>query len=103
MAKNQHVVPHGEDWAVRREGATRSTSRHRTQKEAIEVARKIARKDRADVVIHSRGGRVRDRDRYGSDTNPPRERKVLFPRASSASQRRKIEKAVGSALQQSDR
>ncbi|MCP6462349.1 DUF2188 domain-containing protein, partial [Klebsiella pneumoniae] len=34
MGKNQHVVPHNGEWAVRGEGNERVTSTHRTQQEA---------------------------------------------------------------------
>ena len=34
MGKNQHVVPHGDGWAVRGEGNERATSVHVTQSEA---------------------------------------------------------------------
>ncbi len=37
MGKNQHVVPHNGEWAVRGEGNERVTSTHRTQQEAIEM------------------------------------------------------------------
>jgi hypothetical protein len=80
MPKNQHVVPHGNEWAVRGEGNGRPTSIHRTQAEAIEAAREIAKKQQSELVIHRLDGRVRYRDSYGSDPLPPKSpRKVLFP------------------------
>lgn len=72
--KNQHVVKREDGWAVRGERNTRDTSHHRTQAEAIDVARDIARTQRSEVVIHDRQGRIRDRDSYGSDPNPPTDR-----------------------------
>ena len=41
--KNQHVVPHGDDWAVKGAGNSKATSVHPTQGCAIEKARDIAR------------------------------------------------------------
>jgi len=74
VGKNQHVVPYGDDqWAVRGAGNKRVTSVHDTQKAAIEAARRIAQNQRSDVVIHDRHGRIRDRDSYGNDPNPPRD------------------------------
>ncbi len=72
MARNQHVVPHDGKWAVCREGASRATSVHRTQAEAVDVARQIARNPRAELVIHSPNGRIRSRDSHGNDRFPPR-------------------------------
>jgi uncharacterized protein YdaT len=77
MAKKDiHVVTHPEGgWATRREGASRVSSRHRTQREAIEDARDHARDEHVEVVIHGRDGRIRDNDSYGNDPTPPTDEK----------------------------
>lgn len=75
MGRNQHVVPHGDRWAVLGEGNERVTKLFDTQREAIELARRIARNQRAEVVIHGEDGRIRDRDSYGPDPNPPTDTK----------------------------
>lgn len=72
---NQHVVPRDDGWAVRGEGNKRDTSHHDTQKEAIDAARDIAINQRGEVVIHGRDGKIRDKDSYGNDPCPPRDRK----------------------------
>lgn len=43
MGKNQHVVPHNGEWAVKGEGNGKATSVHRTQQEAIDAGRGIAK------------------------------------------------------------
>ena len=58
---HQHVVPYEEGWAVRREGNKRITSKHRKQSTAINRAKSIARKKKADVIIHRKDGGIRDR------------------------------------------
>ena len=73
--KNQHVVPHEGSWAVRREGSEKVTRITRTQKEAIEIARQIAQNQGSEVVIHRPNGRIRDKDSYGHDPHPPKDRK----------------------------
>jgi len=75
MGKNQHVVPHDDGWAVRGEENERLTSIHSTQSDAIDAARDIARNERSEVVIHGRDGRIRDKDSYGNDPCPPKDRK----------------------------
>ena len=60
---------------MRKEGAERVSSTHRTQNAAINRAVKSARVDRAEVVIHRQDGRIRDKDSYGNDPNPPRDKK----------------------------
>ena len=61
---HQHVVPYEDDWAVRREGNQRITSKHRTQSTAIRKAKSIAKKHQADVIIHREDGTIRDRISY---------------------------------------
>ena len=75
MGKNQHVVGRGDGWAVRGEGNSRDTSHHPTQAEAAAAARQIAQNQRSEVVIHRPNGQIRDRDSYGNDPFPPRDRK----------------------------
>lgn len=70
--KNQHVVPHGNDWAVRGAGNSRATSIHETQSEAANAARRIAENQGSEVVIHRPDGRIRDKDSYGNDPYPPK-------------------------------
>ena len=73
MAKrDQHVVPHNGDWAVRGAGSRRATSVHPTQREAADAAREIARNQRSELFIHRKDGRIRDRSSYGNDPFLPR-------------------------------
>ena len=74
--KNQHVVPTSDGkWGVRGEGNSRLTRKTNTQQEAIDIARQIARNQQAEVVIHRRDGTIRDKDSYGNDPYPPKDRK----------------------------
>lgn len=61
---HQHVVPYKEGWAVRREGNQCVTSKHRKQSTAIRKAKTLARKYKADVIIHRESGGIRDRISY---------------------------------------
>lgn len=58
---HQHVVPYESGWAVRREGNKRITSKHRRQDTAVNKAKRLARKHKADVIIHRQDGTIRDR------------------------------------------
>lgn len=75
MGKDQHVVPHEGDWAVRGEGNQRVTSIHPTQGDAADRAREIAQRQGSEVVIHRPDGRIRDSDSFGRDPHPPKDRK----------------------------
>ncbi len=70
--KNQHVVPHDGEWAVRGENNSRVTSIHPTQSEAIAAGRPIAQHQHSELVIHGRGGKIRDKDSHGHDPYPPK-------------------------------
>lgn len=72
MNKNQHVVPNGDKWAVKGEGNSKNTRITQTQKEAIDIARTIARKEQSELVIHGKDGQIRQKDSYGNDPFPPR-------------------------------
>ena len=70
-SKNQHVVPRESKWAVRKTGSEKVTRHFDTQKEAIDAARGLARRQRSEVFIHGRDGRIRERNSYGKDDIPP--------------------------------
>lgn len=74
MGKNQHVVPFGDRWAVRGEGNERRTSVHDRQADAINDAQAIARNQHSELLIHGQDGRIRERDSYGNDPFPPRDK-----------------------------
>jgi len=71
--KNQHVVPHGKDWAVKGAGNGKVTKVVPTHARAIDVAREIAKNQRSEVIIHRPSGVIRDKDSYGNDPNPPKD------------------------------
>lgn len=63
--KNQHVKPHKGRWAVIGEGNEKATRVCDTQREAIGIARRIARNQRSELVIHGQNGEERERTNYG--------------------------------------
>ena len=67
MGKNQHVVSVGDRWVVKEEGAAVPFAVFKTQNEAWEKAKSIARKERSEALLHGRDGRVRERNTYGHD------------------------------------
>jgi len=70
--KNQHVVPHGNQWAVKGEKNDKATKIVDTQSKAIKIAREIAINQQSEVVIHRPNGQIRDKDSYGNDDYPPK-------------------------------
>jgi hypothetical protein len=72
MSNNVHVVPSEGGWNVKVEGGGFEATHFRTQGEAIEAGRRLARGNRSEHIIHGRDGRIRQRDSYGRDPFPPR-------------------------------
>lgn len=75
MNKNQHVVKVNNKWNVKGAGNSRATKTFDTQKEAIEFAKQTAKNQKSEVVIHGRDGKIRDKDSYGNDPNPPKDKR----------------------------
>lgn len=61
---NQHVVPFGTIWAVRKEGRKYVYEICSKQSWAIEIAKENAMKHGAEVIIYTRDERIRSRKRY---------------------------------------
>lgn len=71
--RNQHVTPHPQGgWQVKGAGNTRATVRTGTQKEAVTIAREIARNQKSECFTHEKNGQIRARDFYGNDPYPPK-------------------------------
>jgi hypothetical protein len=75
MGKDQHVTPHKGGWQVIGAGNDKATKITDTQQQAISIAREIAKNQHSEVVIHGTNGKIRDKDSYGNDPNPPRDTK----------------------------
>jgi hypothetical protein len=67
MAADIHVLPVGDEWMVRREGTEEPLSTHSTQTEATDAGRAQAKKDKAELVIHGKDGKIRAKDSEGND------------------------------------
>ena len=72
--KNQWVVRVGDhQWGVKGEGNSKLTRITDTQKESINVATDIAKNQGSEVIVQNRQGRIRSKDSYGNDPNPPKD------------------------------
>jgi hypothetical protein len=61
----------GSSWKVTQNGER--VSMHRTQGNAIDHGKTEAKRDRVDLVVHGRDGKIRSKDSYGNDPLPPRD------------------------------
>jgi hypothetical protein len=62
-----HVVPDEGRWRVNVEGSDRARSIHDTQAAARAAGREIARRNKSELLVHGRDGKVRERRSYGHD------------------------------------
>ncbi|GAA3012855.1 DUF2188 domain-containing protein [Actinokineospora diospyrosa] len=78
-ANDRHVVPsEAGGWDVKKPGASRASSHHDTQAEAISRGREIVHNaGGGELVIHGTDGKVRDSDTIppGNDPVPPRDKR----------------------------
>lgn len=58
--KNQHVLPKGNEWVVKRADSERASQVFDTQQEATSYAESIARSQGTAVFVHGIDGRIRD-------------------------------------------
>lgn len=69
--KVQHVVPRNGKWAVGKSGPNRARRNFETGSEAIEAAHEVARVQGADLYIHGKDGRIREKSSYRNAPFPP--------------------------------
>lgn len=75
MRKNIHVVPKDGQWAVKKPHSERASFLAPTQKSAIQKAVPMAKRERAELLIHNAKGVIRNSNSYGNDPYPPRDKK----------------------------
>lgn len=66
-----HVTPRDEGWAAEKEGASRASSLHPTQADAIDAARGYAaNQGGGELNIHGRDGAIRAKDTIAPAHDP---------------------------------
>lgn len=73
--KEIHVVPHKDGWAVKKKKAKRASSLHDTKAEAMKEGKEKAKKEKAELIPHKKDGTISNPNSYGSDPNPPKDKK----------------------------
>ncbi len=69
-----HVVWDGasDKWRVEVEGQGRASGTHDTKQPATDQARRVATRNKSELLIHNKDGQIGQRDSHGHDPNPPR-------------------------------
>ena len=69
---NVWVVCAGGRFTVKEEGRSTRLLAPATQREAIRAARQRAKRNRSELIIQGKDGRIRAKDSHGFDSFPPR-------------------------------
>lgn len=75
--RDRTVYRDPQGWVNKRNDADRASSRHETQKEAIDAAKDMLRRQGGgELIVKGQDGKIRSKDTIapGRDPNPPRDR-----------------------------
>lgn len=74
--KSHHVVPAPDGgWNVKKGGADRASKHFEKKAEAVDWGRDVSRTQKSEFVVHRRDGTIQEKDSYGKDPLPPRDKK----------------------------
>lgn len=74
--RSNHVVPSKKSggWAVKKAGSSRASKAFSKKNDAVKYGRQLSRKEKAELYIHKKDGSIQNRNSYGNDPFPPRDR-----------------------------
>lgn len=73
--KNIHTTFKDNEWHSKKEGQAEPLSSHRTKDAAMKASVRAAKAAGVEHVIHGKDGKIKDKDSYGNDPNPPIDKK----------------------------
>ena len=75
--KNVHTVFNKERgmWETKKEGQQKPIASSQTKENAMIKSVKLAKKLEVEHVIHNKDGKISDKDSYGNDPFPPKDKK----------------------------
>lgn len=73
--KSNHVVPSSSGWAVKKSGSERASKTFGTKEKAINYGRELSKNEKTELYIHKRNGMIQNKNSYGNDPNPPKDKK----------------------------
>ncbi|MCD4673243.1 MAG: DUF2188 domain-containing protein [Anaerolineaceae bacterium] len=70
--KTTHVVPNPDGgWDVKKGGQKEPISHHRKKDSAVNSGRKTSKKEKSELYIHGKDGKIQRKDSHGGDPHPP--------------------------------
>lgn len=73
--RNVHTVHSANGWTNRYENSNRKLGYYATKAEAQAAGREKAIQNNSEHIIHGLNGRIQNKNSYGKDPCPPRDRK----------------------------
>ncbi|WKN29756.1 DUF2188 domain-containing protein [Porifericola rhodea] len=71
--KTRHVVPNSQGgWDSKKGGSDRVSKHFDTKKEAEKYSRNLSNKEKSELFIHGKDGKIQRKDSNGNDPFPPR-------------------------------
>lgn len=71
--KALHISPSKDGWVVKKVKSSGTSHIFIKKEDAVKFGTKIAKDQRAELVIHGKDGRISERNSYEHDAYPPRE------------------------------
>ncbi len=71
--KSVHTVPSGNGWANKQGG--KEISHHHTKANAESAGRQQAKQSHTEHVIHNKNGQIGEKNSYGNDSCPPKDKR----------------------------
>lgn len=74
--RSNHVVPSVKEggWAVKKSGSTKASKSFPKKADAIKFGRELSKKEHSELYIHKKDGTIQNRNSYGNDPFPPKDR-----------------------------
>ncbi len=73
--KSNHVVPSSSGWAVKKSGASKASRTFDTKEQAIVYGKQLSKNEKTELYIHKNNGMIQNKNSYGKDPNPPKDKK----------------------------
>jgi hypothetical protein len=73
--RSNHVIPSSGGWAVKKSGSERASKTFSTKEEAVRYGKELSKNERTELFIHKSNGMIQNRNSYGNDPHPPKDRK----------------------------
>lgn len=73
MSNTRHVVPDPNGgWNSKKGGAERASKHFDNKKDAVDYSRDLSKRQKTELVIHKKDGKIQKKDSHGNDPFPPK-------------------------------